>query len=369
MFNRKINNKRLDLQIYSQMYVYWSAFRDYLRAICEGLLSWIQAFMSSDSAQKSLKFSNRTVLYRRQEVLGEGAYGTVVRGQDRLSSKKYAIKIMNCLNYDVELVIKNELDSLNRFKHKNIIELIDSHSSVDNGAKVVYLLFPLCSGGSLRTYLNRTLEDNQAKYSLKNTLGDFCKICSAINLMHDFSPSYIHQDIKPDNILIQDGIPMLTDFGSVRLSHRDVNTRQQALAVIDEAAQFCTMPYRSPELFDPPRGVSLDCRTDVWAIGCLLFAWWFGYSPFECEFAVSESKFCKYTVKLTECSQSRVLAKIPRPSGSKELNVDDNIVCDLTEWILDKNMTTRPFISDILTRVGEAMQNLESNNRNSGNAV
>ena len=47
------------------------------------------------------------------------------------------------------------------------------------------------------------------------------------------------------------------------------------------------MPYRSPELFDPPLGLTLDARTDIWSAGCLLFAWWYGYSPFECEFNCS----------------------------------------------------------------------------------
>jgi serine/threonine kinase 16 len=136
---------------------------------------------------------------------------------------------------------------------------------------------------------------------------------------------------------------------------------RQALAIIDESAQFCTMPYRAPELFEPTRGVNLDCRTDVWSVGCLLFAWWFGYSPFECEFTASESKSCKYRVKLAECSFSRVLARIPRPSG-KEVNIDDNIVCDLVEWILEKNISTRPFMSDVISRIEETIGNMQDSN-------
>ena len=72
---------------------------------------------------------------------------------------------------------------------------------------------------------------------------------------------------------------MLTDFGSVRLANLTINTRSDSLQLADEAAQYCTMSYRAPELFDPPRSSSLDSRTDVWGIGCLLFSWWFGYSP------------------------------------------------------------------------------------------
>ena len=98
----------------------------------------------------------------------------------------------------------------------------------------------------------------------------------------------------------------------------------QSLRVAEDAASHCTASYRAPELYDPPQGSTLDTRyiscyfysppvcllryyglayilidlylsaqsifaififrTDVWSLGCLLFAWWFGHSPFECEF-------------------------------------------------------------------------------------
>ena len=50
-------------------------------------------------------------------------------------------------------------------------------------------------------------------------------------------------------------------------------------------------------------------RTDVWALGCLLFAWWFGYSPFECE-------FYGQAIKVVECSSLRVLSSVPRSAKS-----------------------------------------------------
>ena len=67
-------------------------------------------------------------------------------------------------------------------------------------------------------------------------------------------------------------------------------------------------------------------------------------------------------MKLTECSLSRVLAKIPRPNSKELNNLDDNIVCDLVEWILEKNMTTRPFMSDVISRIGETMTNMQEPN-------
>lgn len=89
-------------------------------------------------------------------------------------------------------------------------------------------------------------------------------------------------------------------------------------------------------------------RTDVWSLGCLLFAWWFGYSPFECEFNGD-------AVRVVECSALRTLAGIPRPRSP---TVEDKVVLELTEWILDKDFSVRPFTTDILERLRAVASNL-----------
>lgn len=61
-------------------------------------------------------------------------------------------------------------------------------------------------------------------------------------------------------MIAEDGNPLLTDFGSVRLADISIESRNQSLTIADQAAQFCTIPYRPPELFDPPRGAKLDSR-------------------------------------------------------------------------------------------------------------
>lgn len=82
----------------------------------------------------------------------------------------------------------------------------------------------------------------------------------------------------------------------------------------------------------------LSCRTDVWAIGCLLFAWWHGYSPYECE-------LLEYGVKVVECTHLRVLSKIPvRAVQSRE----DAVITNVAESILMQDITNRPFLPDIM---------------------
>jgi serine/threonine protein kinase len=202
--------------------------------------------------------------------------------------------------------------------------------------------------GTLRHELNDGLKSDPQRLQkdIGLVLQDFHKICSAFSYMHTLSPvKFIHQDIKPENILLSDdGEPMLTDFGSVREAEVSIEKRSKALAVSEEAAIFCTMPYRAIELFDPHTGTHLDSRTDVWGIGCLLFAWWFGYSPFECEFVSSGA------VKVVECSLSRILAKVPRPPAARA-SENDIFIADFVEWILVHDMNNRPFSANILERL------------------
>jgi serine/threonine kinase 16 len=121
------------------------------------------------------------------------------------------------------------------------------------------------------------------------------------------------------------------------------------LQVAEDAAQFCTASYRSPELFDPPKDLSLDSRTDVWAMGCLLFAWWFGYSPFECEFVGNQ-------IKVTECSSLRVLSKIPRPR--QVTSSEDELILNTVEWILEKDLTKRPFLSEVIGKMNSLLESI-----------
>jgi hypothetical protein len=86
----------------------------------------------------------------------------------------------------------------------------------------------------------------------------------------------------------------------------------------------------------------------VWSLGCLLFAWWFGYSPFECEFVGD-------TIRVVECSSLRVLAAIPRPATPTRA---DAVVLQVVEWILVKDCAVRPYTSDVIERVREVLAGL-----------
>lgn len=75
--------------------------------------------------------------------------------------------------------------------------------------------------------------------------------------------------------------PILMDLGSVAPSPIAVTSQSMALQIQDTAAEHSTMPYRAPELFDVNTGVVIDTKTDIWSMGCTLYACLVGKSPFE----------------------------------------------------------------------------------------
>jgi hypothetical protein len=85
-------------------------------------------------------------------------------------------------------------------------------------------------------------------------------------------------------------------------------------------------------------------------MGCLLYAWWFGYSPFECEFLGN-------AIRVTECSASRVLSKIPKKMSMSE---DDIKIYDIVEWILVKEIFQRPFLIDVINHIDEVLKNSQT---------
>jgi len=322
---------------------------------------WISEFVMSLFFYQVVNFDKTglSVVVRdsNRSFVGEGAYSIVYKGTKRFdSSKVYAVKKMIVQSREYEKIVQTEIESFMMFQHPNILKLIDSSQQNVNGARITYLLFPYIKNGSLRDILNGISAGYISRQPISVILKNFCSICQSINILHTYRPSYVHQDIKPENILIDgDGRPLLTDFGSVRLADVNITNRNEALHLADLSAQYCTASYRAPELFDPQKGTRVDCRTDVWSLGCLLFAWWFGNSPFECEFHGT-------TFKVVECTALRVLAPIPR---SSKPSFDDSIILELVEWILEKDFRNRPFTSDIIERIQDTINKLQHNRMHS----
>nr|CCA19547.1 serine/threonine protein kinase putative [Albugo laibachii Nc14] len=109
----------------------------------------------------------------------------------------------------------------------------------------------------------------------------------------------------------------------------------------EKASQMTSMPYRAPELYQVPAREHITTKTDVWSLGCVLYAMAFGYSPTECSFTSSGS------VRIIECSSLSVLGPIKFPPK----NIYSTQFYEFTRHMLTHDPSLRPTIDQIITRL------------------
>ncbi|KAF8688743.1 hypothetical protein HU200_042222 [Digitaria exilis] len=162
--------------------------------------------------------------------------------------------------------------------------------------------------------------------------------------MHSFDPPYAHNDVKPGNVLIthrkgKAPVATLMDFGSARPARKQIRSSSEALQLQEWAAEHCSAPYRAPELWDCPSHANIDERTDIWSLGCTLYAIMFHVSPFE--YALGESE---------ESMQLAIAnGQLEWPAGPKPPYPDE--LRQFVIWMLQPQPVMRPHIGDVTLHV------------------
>jgi len=203
--------------------------------------------------------------YRIERELGQGGMATVYLAHDLKHDRQVAVKV---LRPELAAVIGAErflaeIKTTANLQHPHILPLHDSGEV--NGT--VFYVMPFVKGESLR---DRLVREKQLP------VADAVRIASEVAAALDYAHRHnvIHRDIKPENILLHDGSALVADFGiALAASRTDGSSR-----MTETGMSLGTPHYMSPEQAMGER--DLDARTDVYAVGCVLFEMLSGEPPF-----------------------------------------------------------------------------------------
>ncbi|KAI4470594.1 serine/threonine protein kinase [Holotrichia oblita] len=225
-----------------------------------------------------------------EEVLAEGGFAIVYLVKANNGSR-YALKRMYVNNEQDLNVAKREIQiASNLSGHKNIIGYIDSSlTATGGGVYEVLLLMPYCQNNVLGLMKAR----GKPLFSEVEVLTIFCDTCEAVSRLHHCQTPIIHRDLKVENILIgESGNYTICDFGSA--TGRILNPTVQGASVVEEEIKrYTTLSYRAPEMVDMYCGKPITTKSDIWALGCLLYKLCFFTLPFgESTLAIQSGNFC-----------------------------------------------------------------------------
>lgn len=244
--------------------------------------------------------------------IGSGGMGEVYEGLQETPRRRVAVKVMRS-GGNAELMsrrFRREIEFVGRLSHPGIVPVYEAGMTELGGVLVPFYAMELVSGMALLEFVR------QRGLGLEEKLRLFAAICDVVQYAHQ--QGVVHRDLKPANIMVQDPgagtssgtapgeparvtggsaltattsrsegtgaadgrmLPRIMDFGIARA----VELAGDAATLATEAGQIIgTVPYMSPEQIGG-RGGEVDTRTDVYALGVILFEMLTGRLPFVTE--------------------------------------------------------------------------------------
>jgi serine/threonine protein kinase len=203
--------------------------------------------------------------YEIEREIGQGAFATVYLARDLRHDRPVAFKVLNAdpSSENSDLRFLREIRLLARLQHPNILPLIDSGQA----ESMLYYVMPYVSGESLRERINRERQmPLDAAVSITREAAD--------GLACAHGQGIVHRDVKPENILLSAGHPIIADFG---VAHAiDVaGVRHLTRSGVGTPG---TPAYMSPEQLTNDKDI--DLRSDIYSLGCVLYEMVTGGPPF-----------------------------------------------------------------------------------------
>ncbi len=209
--------------------------------------------------------------YVIETLLGQGGMGAVYRAVQPLIEKRVAIKVLSRQLADSPEAVsrfQKEARAVNQIGHKNIIDVYNFGQLPDGRH---YYVMEFVRGDTLRERIDR-----QQGLTLQEALPIFRDIGRALQAAH--AKAIIHRDLKPENVMLspdEDGLVVkLLDFGVAKLLSGERAGENQT----EKGIALGTPKYMSPEQCT---GGVVDARSDLYAIGVMLFEAIVGRAPFD----------------------------------------------------------------------------------------
>ncbi len=207
--------------------------------------------------------------YEITELIGIGGMANVYKAYDVIENRVVAVKILReeyMGNEEMRRRFKNESKAMAVLNHSNVMRVYD----VSFSDRMQSIVMEYIDGITLKEYI-----EQQGSLKWKEAVHFTVQTLRALQHAHD--KGIVHRDIKPQNImLLSDGTIKITDFGIARFA------RSETCTLTDKA--IGSVHYISPE---QAAGAATDARTDLYAVGVILYEMLTGRVPFEADTPVS----------------------------------------------------------------------------------
>ena len=215
----------------------------------------------------SITSGSRLGPYEIVASIGAGGMGEVFKARDTRLDRSVAIKVLPAefaQNAQLKMRFEREAKTISQLQHPNICTLFDVGEN--------YLVMELLEGESLAQRLAR------GPLPLADVLRYGAEIAEALDRAH--RAGIVHRDLKPGNVMITKSGAKLLDFGLAKSAVVDVSADGATVhkALTQEGTILGTFQYMAPEQLE---GLEADARTDIFALGALLYEMLTGVRAFQ----------------------------------------------------------------------------------------
>ncbi len=257
--------------------------------------------------------------YEIMEIIGVGGMAVVYKAFDNRDKRIVAVKILKdeyIANEEFKRRFKNESKAIAVLSHPNIVKVFD----VSYGDNFQYIVMEYVDGITLKEYTKQ-----QGRVNAREAIYFITQILRALQHAHD--KGIVHRDVKPQNIMLQaDGTIKVTDFGIARFSRGDTRTMTDCA--------IGSVHYISPE---QAKGNVTDAKTDLYAVGVVLYEMLTGSLPFQSDNAVS--------VALMQLQKDPILPRTLNPQIS--VGLEQIIMKAMQKNVVDRYQSASEMLFDI----------------------